>query len=84
MKLGRITISPFIKPGSPRLTINFHFAMARFIGVKNSPKWNSSDDIFYPETIKNVKICETERVNEYIGDGEISQMNSSTCQTILL
>ena len=31
----RVMVSPLIKPDAPKLTNNFHFAMARFNGVKS-------------------------------------------------
>ena len=67
----RVMVSPLIKPDAPRLTNNFHFAMARFNGVKNSLQRNPVKDKLYREAIKQMlDNHEIEKVDINVNDAK--------------
>ena len=71
-KLGeKITVSPLIKQDAPRLTNNFHFAMARFNATKNSLAKNPEKARLYNESLKQMlDNNEIAQVNEDIKDAK--------------
>ena len=67
----RVMLSSLIKPDAPRLTNNFHFAMARFNGVKNSLQRNPVKDKLYREAIQQMlDNNEIEKVDSNVNDAK--------------